>query len=493
MVSTFGGLEIGRRGLASQLAGINTTGNNIVNANTEGYTRQRVDFSPSAAYPPSGFNQPYIHGRYGTGVDANGVQRIRDQFADAQYREKFSNNSYWETKSDALGRAEDVLNEPSDDGISKAMDDFWQALQDLASNPENAGARSVVRERGKALAETFNDLSNSLNKIKGDLKQQINVSGNQINTLTKQINELNKQIADVESTGQMPNDLYDQRDLLVDQLSGLVNIKVDRADSGGNSAAAAEGKYTITLLDKDGHSVGTLIDGKNNQVNELTVNTDDKDGKINVTLSLGGQDITGKEVSGKLQGLIDGYSKDLPDLMSKLDDMAYTFAQAFNKIHEQGQGHDGSKQGVGFFSGVDQKDGAAKNIKISDDIENSLNNIATRKPGAPIGDNSIVNDLEKVFSDQTLTFNDGTKGTAKSYLQSLIGDLGVNSQTAQRMAKNTGILVENANVQRQSVSGVSLDEEMTNLIQYQQAYTASAKMINVMNDVLDTIINKMGV
>ncbi|MBM7645038.1 flagellar hook-associated protein 1 FlgK [Scopulibacillus daqui] len=493
MVSTFGSLETGRRGLAAQQGAIHTTGNNIANANTEGYSRQRVNFSPSKAFPPAGFDQPMIRGQFGTGVDIKSVQRIRDQFADNQYRDKFNQNDYWETKSGTFDRVEDVLNELSDDSLSKAVDGFWQALQDLASNPENTGVRSIVRERGRALAGTFNHLSYSLDKIKDDLNQQINMSVHQVNALGQRIIELNKQIAEVEQTGQLPNGLYDERDRLVDQLSGLINIRIDRAESGGNSSALAEGKYTVVLLDEDGHEVGAFIDGERNKLNELSVNAADKGGQANVSLSLGGLDISGKRVPGKLQGLIEGYEKDLPDLTRQLDDMAYTLAQAFNKVHEQGEGLEGSKKGVDFFSGIDQKDGAAKNIKISDDIENSLNNIATRKPEAPIGDNSIIDSLVKVLSDQTLTFDDGTKGTLKSYIQSMIGNLGVNVQTAQRMAKHTDILMQNADQRRQSVSGVSLDEEMINLIQYQQAYTASARMINVVNDMLDTLINKMGV
>src|SRR5699024_6267785 len=172
-----------------------------------GYSRQRVNFETSAAFPVPSRVQPQMAGQVGTGVDIGVVDRIRNKFLDMQFRSEASRVGYWETKQEALIRMEDLLNEPSESGLAKTMDRFWQSLQDLADNPENEGARSVVGQRGLVMAETLNHYSNTLQSIQSDLKEQIDDSANEINALLNDINELNKQIAKVEPHGMLANDL----------------------------------------------------------------------------------------------------------------------------------------------------------------------------------------------------------------------------------------------------------------------------------------------
>ncbi|TCP26029.1 flagellar hook-associated protein 1 FlgK [Scopulibacillus darangshiensis] len=487
MRSTFGSLEALRKALFAQQGAIQATGHNIANANTEGYSRQRVNLSATQPFPTPSWNAPFIPGQVGTGVEGDSSQRIRDTFIDAQVRHETNKNGYWNAKSQALSKMEDIMNEPTDEGLSQVLDQFWQALQDLSANPENAGAKSVVRQRGQAVADTFNYLFNSLSNIQGDLKQQIDVSVDEINAIAGQINNINKQIAEIEPSGYVANDLYDQRDLLVDKLSGLANIKVTAVSSGGNASDVAAGKYTIEFLDKGGNSLGTLVDGNNLTTNKLGVTFTETNGNTKASLALAGKDLSGKNVFGKLQGLIDSYTLDYPNMLAKLDDMAYTLAQAFNQIHNEESG-----KGVDFFSDVDNKAGAAGNITISDDVKSSVENIAIGKEGSPSGDHSIVQALANVVSNGTLNFQDGTKTTLKSYLQGAIGDMGVDAQAANRLAENTLTLKQTAENRRMSISGVSIDEEMTNLIKYQHAYSAAARMVTVVDQMLDTIVNKMG-
>lgn len=198
-MSTFHGLEMAKQALFTQQAALYTTGHNISNANTEGYSRQRVNFETMNPYPSASRNRPQIPGQMGTGVQAGSVQRIRDQFLDVQFRGENSKSGYYETRADALSRMENILNEPSDSGLDKTMDNFWQSLQDLAVNPKNSGARSVVLQRGEAVADTFNYLSNSLNSIRGDLKLQLENTEDKTNSLLNQINEINKQVKQIRS------------------------------------------------------------------------------------------------------------------------------------------------------------------------------------------------------------------------------------------------------------------------------------------------------
>ena len=201
MRTTFFGLETARRGMMTQQSALHTTGHNISNANTPGYTRQRVNFTQTEPYPPASKNRPHIPGQMGTGVDAGSIQRVRDAYIDVQYRNENNKFGYWNTKAEALQRMEEILNEPSEDGLAKTMDRFWQSLQDLAHDPTDSGARSVVRQRGIAVADTFNYLHNSLTAIQGDLKNEIDVTVKALNSLARQLNHINEQIAEVEPHG----------------------------------------------------------------------------------------------------------------------------------------------------------------------------------------------------------------------------------------------------------------------------------------------------
>src|SRR5690625_3167035 len=135
-MSTFQGLELARKALFAQQGALYTTGHNIANVNTEGYSRQRVNFETSTPFPVPSRVQPKIPGQLGTGVEIGTVQRIRDKFLDMQFRAEHSRLGYWDTKQEALSRMENLLNEPSETGLSNRMDLFWQSLQDLADHPE---------------------------------------------------------------------------------------------------------------------------------------------------------------------------------------------------------------------------------------------------------------------------------------------------------------------------------------------------------------------
>lgn len=487
MVSTFSSLEVASRALSAQQAAIQTTGNNIANANTDGYSRERVNLETTTPYPSPGFMAPTSGGQIGTGVQAGSVQRIRSSYADLQVRNQSTQNGYWSTKSDALSKVESVMNEPSDQGLSTVIDNFWQSLQDLSDNPNNDGARSVVVQQGKSVADTFNYLNKSLTQINGDLKTQINTSVDQINSLADQINNLNKQIAQVEPNGYLPNELYDKRDSLVDQLSTLANVKVSTVSSGGNSPSNATGKYTVQLVDQSGNAY-TLVDGSTLNTNKLNVSYDQNEAVTGMTID--GKTVPNQAIGGKLQGTIDSYSKDIPNMLHKLDDMAYSFATAFNNQNKAGTDQNGNP-GSNFFSvqvaNNQPPDGASATISVDSNMTTS--GIAAAGQNQPSGDNSNALNLAKVVEGSPITFNDGTHTELKKYYQDIIGNMGVDAQQANRMSDNTATLKTSAENQRSSVSGVSIDEEMTNLIQYQHAYNASAKVMSTISTMLDTLIN----
>ncbi|MBT2661796.1 flagellar hook-associated protein FlgK [Bacillus sp. ISL-45] len=511
MRSTFMGLETARRGMFTQQTALHTTGHNIANANTPGYTRQRLNFAQTEPYPTASFNRPNLPGQTGTGVKADAVQRIREGFLDIQYRGETNKLGYSSTKAEAYSKLEQIMNEPSESGLANTMDQFWQSLQDLAVNPNNEGARSVVRQRGIAVAETFNYLHNSLVAVQKDIGNEINVTVDKINSIVSQIHGLNDQIGDIEPHGYLPNDLYDERDRLIDELSSLVNVKVDYAASGGNSHSGAEGKAVIKLVGDDGKQHAVLVGSAG--YNKINVNKDGIEGSVK-TISVGSTNLnfTDMKSSGRLQALVESYAyeKDgeatavYADMLRELDNLAFTFATEFNTVHKSGLSPNEIKnekaEEISFFvdtqsGGIDRK-GFAGRMTLDGKILNSLDNIASATGDDPLkaalGDGTNVLNLANVLNKQFDYNGSSELADFRNYYEGVIGKMAVESQEANRMTMNNGALQQAVETKRQSVSSVSLDEEMTNMIQFQHAYNASARMITLQDEMLDKIINGMG-
>jgi flagellar hook-associated protein 1 len=512
MRSTFMGLETARRGMFTQQGALHTTGHNIANASTPGYTRQRVNFTQTEPYPGAGLNMPQLPGQVGTGVEAGSVQRVRESFLDVQYRGENNKLGYWEARAESYTKMEEIMNEPSDSGLSQTMDMFWQSLQDLAVNPSNPGARSVVRQRAIAVTETFNYLSSSLSGIRADQKNEISVTEKEINSLSEQINNINKQIAGVEPHRMLPNDLYDERDRLIDQLSSLVNIKVDYTKSGGRPSPIAEGTVNITLVNDQGGSLGQLVNATG--FNKLTVSFNGMNESVK-TIQLGSAQIDFNQFtsSGKLKALVEsyGYENSLggvtgvyPDMVGELDNMAYMFAYQFNLQHQAGATPNQINGGTtdptpNFFADTENgaidlanKKGMASRLSITREIEESLDNIATSSSENPtLGDATNIKALADIIN-LPFKYGNDTESNFRNYYEVLVGGMGVDSQEASRLATNSGSLRQAVDERRLSISSVSLDEEMTNMIQFQHAYNASARMITLQDELLDKIINGMG-
>uniref|UniRef100_UPI0025FEABF7 flagellar hook-associated protein FlgK n=1 Tax=uncultured Exiguobacterium sp. TaxID=202669 RepID=UPI0025FEABF7 len=223
MGSTFMGLETGRRALTTNQWALQSTGNNIANAGTEGFSRQRLVMGTTEQLSislGSGRN-----GQVGTGVRGEMIERIRDIMLDKQYRDEVTKVSYYGTKEAAFGRMEDIINEPSDTGLAKAFDGFWESLQTLSTNPQDSGARSVVRQKAETLAQTFNYMSKAINQVKSDLKSEIEVSTKKVNDLLQKIHNINTEIHVVEPLGTLPNALYYESDRYFDEIAQDVDFE----------------------------------------------------------------------------------------------------------------------------------------------------------------------------------------------------------------------------------------------------------------------------
>jgi flagellar hook-associated protein 1 FlgK len=511
MRSTFMGLEASKRGLFTQQSALYTTGHNIANANTAGYSRQRVNMQPTLGFPGTGLNAPKTPGFIGTGVEAGSVQRIRDAFVDRQYRQESNKLGYWESRSEAITHMEDIMSEPSDFGLSASLDQFWKSLQDLHTSPENAGARKVVVHRGIAVAESFNYINKQLTDIQGNLKNEILVSTKDVNSILDQIASLNEQIQSIEPNGYMPNDLYDARDNLLDELSAYFPIEVSYQKSGGNSLAIAEGSVTVSIKTNTGTNI-EVVNGKD--AGELSAETtpgakmtDSENYEPFTQFTITGTGtITGGTIAysdleankGGMLSLINSYGHGTvasaqgyyPEMLAKLDQMANEFAKEFNKIHQSGYELDSTTMGDEFF--VIKPPATvlgAGTIMVNKDIIDDPSKIAASTAESAEGNGANALLLANMKSN-LMTGLGGA--TVQSFYQSMIGQLGVDGEQAGRLHYNSGTIMLAVDNKRASVSAVSLDEEMTNMIIFQQAYNASARMITVVDETLDKIINGMG-
>ncbi|KOP30190.1 flagellar hook-associated protein FlgK [Exiguobacterium acetylicum] len=514
MGSTFMGLETGRRALTTSQWALQATGNNVSNAGTAGFSRQRLVQATTEQLSVSLGGGKNV--QFGTGVRGELVERLRDVMVDKQYRDESTKYAYYSTKAAAFGRMEDIINEPSETGLAKTLDSFWASLQGLSKNPQDSGARSVVRQQADTVSKTFNYLATSLTKVQGDLKNELDVSTKKVNDLLQKIYNVNTQIHEIEPIGVLPNDLYDERDRYFDELSTYVDFEKESIDASdivsgnmGNAAKIAEGRVNVKLI---------MPGGVTSEV--VNMKTDTKARSIEFTTDPTTKAITGYQTdttpvlftptkgfsNGKLWALLQmhGYQNsgettltgEYPKMLDNLDKMAKQFAESFNTQHSSHaivtedpvtKATVTTKGTDKFFIASSGTEITAKNIAVGSEIWSSLSNIIVSKDGN-IGDGSGAQALADI---KTKTLS-GLGATIGSFYQSIIGDMGVATSQTIDLGKNASVLMDNADQRRMSVSAVSLDEEMTMMIQYQHAYNAAARNITTVDEMLDKIINGMG-
>ncbi|MEO2076734.1 MAG: flagellar hook-associated protein FlgK [Bacillus sp. (in: firmicutes)] len=478
MSSTFHGIEIGKRAIFAQSTALSVTGHNIANANTEGYTRQNAITTASNPLSYPGMNVGNGPLQIGTGVETKEISRIRDSFLDGQFRTQNEQQGYWNVKHDTLSKIEQTLNEPSENGLQASFDRYWQSWEDLSKEPESLSARAVVLSNATALADRFNQISNSIETISADLKSNISTRVSEMNNLTKQISSLNNQIAKITASGQQPNDLMDQRDLLVDKLSKMADVQVKPAENGRVNITMGQ----ELLVDGDQSFSVSFNEGSN----QLSVN-----GK-NVSLK-----------SGEIAGMMEGLTKDLPSFTAKINELVTVFSSEMNQIHTdasamnlddiRNKANDPNAvlDRIPFF--VSKENGgnptSAGEITVNPLIVSSLNKIAAART-ANVGDAQNANEINNLkfkslgFSNQSSTVN--------QFYRTVVGELGIQTQESSQMENSAEMLVQQAENRRQSVSGVSIDEEMTNMVRFQQSYNAASRYVSVMDEVLDKLINGTG-
>jgi len=461
-MSNISGLHTAATGLKTAQTRMDTAAHNIANVGTDGYTRQRVE---TAALSP----QQTVNGPVGRGVEVTDIVRLRDTFLDERVRTTSAGAEQATAHADVLERAERVLGEP-DDGLTEAMATLWDAFEDLANDPSEPATREQVIGALEDVVRRFNTADRDLAALSDDVTRQLREHVSEVNGLTEQIAEVNEQI-DQTGAGRAYPDLADRRDHLVDQLSELIGARVADTDDGSH-------RVTVGGL--------TLVEGS--RVNELEI--DEDDGTIEHLAS--GQDV---ETGGRLGGLQaalgqddEGYAS-LAGLRGELDELANEFAEQLNEQHQQGYTTPEDPEESNGEPGDDLLTGeGAAGLAVAGELEPSDIAAAEREEGSPQdGRNAqALADLrDEPFDDHDTTID--------QQLRELVGGLASTVSGQRRNADNQASQAAVADEARRGEHGVSIDEEMVDLMAHQRAFEAASRVTSTIDEALDVLINRTGV
>jgi len=442
--------EISKRSMLAYQAAIDTTAGNIANVNKEGYTRRRVDLS-QLTEGIAGL------GNLGLGVSVDEVTRIRQRMVQHQLYQEKQHLGKFEAGEMVLSQLESVFGEASGAGLSSVMTEFWNSWSDLANDPESLANRSIVKDRAVVMADTFNRVHSDLQTMQTQLESEIISKVDTVNQISNQISKINQQIVFSNSP-----ELFDERDLLISDLAQLMNINVKEK---------VDGQVTI--------STSGLILVSDDEVNELNVNTTRDDEFNTVTINFNNMNHQPDINSGQLASLLAIHNKNIPDNINNLNILANSIANNVNSLHSTGYNLN-NVTGVNFF---DVNTGGASSFKVNSAVVSDPGLIATKTTNTGPGEGDLA---LAISSLQNETITDGQ--TASDYYISMLSIIGSEMQQTELMHNSQKIIVEQIVNQKESISGVSLDEEMTKLMQFEQSYEAAIRVMNTVDEMIQTLL-----
>ena len=576
MSSPFFGLDIGVSGLRAAQQMLDTAAHNVANANTPGYSRQRVKLIESAPYTFPAFNRSGMPGQIGSGVTVQSITRVRDTFLDLQVQAQTALKGEWDARQQQLSKIESIFPEPSDTGLGSVISKYFSAWQDVASDPSSTAARTAMTEQASSLALEMNRDSTQLGAVRTDVNQQLKQEVTTINDIATQIADLNGQIQRVTITGENPNDLMDQREQLLEQLSAIVPANVQTQTDGtmtvlvggvdlvnnvnarklvattgaggditptwadGSSLSLPTGQMKALLQVRDVDLAGyrsqldTLAQGIADSTNALLQRGVDANGNAgqalftyytgNVAATLGinpaiaanpqlvaAAGAANTPGDGSVAGLIadlqnaKGYSVGVAgtDVVGGMDLTTGSTARLLTVAMDTAaaQTYTFSSSGPNSLP-LTGADGSHQTITVSDmdaggtqilnfdqlGIKLTVNAGTAAKAGA-----DLITDLTTSGHNTMVAANLYTPSqTITDFYAGLVGKIGTASSQANEMQGNQQLVVDQVNSQISQVSGVSLDEEATDMIKFQHAYQAAARVITTMDEMLNTLINGTG-
>lgn len=443
--------DISSRSLAVYRKALEVTSHNIVNSANPNYSRQRVMFETETPNLTAGLV-------WGNGVRIADVSRVRDRLVDAHIlgtNQKFSDSN---KQSQLVGDIEKIFSEPSDLGISNLMTTFFNSFNELAVTPNSVPLRTNVLNAANNLSAKVTTVNQSLTTLKGDIKQEFQQKVTAVNSLLKQIHQINYEQYSNSYNGVPVNDLLDKRDALVDELSNLVNVSVVYDDN--NSAVVSIGGALAVDRMHAAEFVAEEVNGK--------LNLKVKDGAYPVVLT-----------GGELNALSQVYSKKIPDYQQKLDAVINNLVKAVNSEHANGYTiTDPQETGLNFFDGYENGE-----LKVNAELNDDPNKIAISSDGTE-GNGEIALRIAQLTDTKLINGN-----TLQESYSSLINGLGNDGMLQDNYTQANQMVLDELGQLKASQSGVSVDEEMTNVLKFQRTYEASAKLITIADEMLQTILN----
>ncbi len=460
-------LEAGKRALLSHQLTLSTIGQNIANVNTPGYSRQRVSLAAS---------QPLKTGLglIGTGVQVQDIRQVRDLFLGDQLRQENKSLGRWQFREKIVSQMETMFNEPGETSLRTHLDDLFNSFAQLENAPESNTARTDIVAKAVTLTNDFRQLSAQLNSLRDSVDRDLGNRVGEVNRLSSEIADLNQQVARMELGGNRANDIRDRRDLLIDKLSDLVDVNVVEDTNG------AARVYIGSMA---------LVDG--NVQYEIATKTETINGRQKSSIVLKGTDVKIKNLNGEIKGLVETRDEVIPKYINQLDELARTIATEVNKVHSTGfglksAGAANAPTGNNFF---DPASVSAQTFAVDIGVLNDVSLIAASQSGEP-GDASNALALSRMRSTRLLG---GGSRTFNEFYGAMVGGVGVETRQAKNFRANFQLVVEQITASKEAVQGVSLDEEMTNLIKAQHAYDAAARVITTVDQAFETVIKTMGI
>ncbi len=449
-------LNMARDALLTSQAELETTGHNIANANTTGYTRQRVVTQASTPLQTT-------YGYIGTGVEINRIEGVRSEYVNSQVTSINSDLNQANINQQTLTSVQGIFNETSSStsGLTSQLNALFSSFQTLAQTPEDEGIRQTVLQNGVNVATTFNTLNEQLQNLKYQVSQQAQSDVTQINQLASQIAGINQQLQANAGTSRNSSDLQDQLNSAVGKLSNLVNVKVV-TDANGMTNVTAGGVVLV--------AAGAAYQFKMTQT------------ASGITIGRSDSSVPATVNSGEVAGLINSYDTQIPTYSAQLDSIANTLVKTINTFNSTGYtlstNGNPPQTGKTFFQGT-----SAGSIQISPDILQSLNNIAASSSGDP-GDGQNAAAMANVLNTAVAANGQSIMGA----YQALVNQVGTDTQQANNTVQTLQTEQNQMTSYQTSISGVSTDEELTNMIQYQNSFEAAAKVASTASAMYQTLI-----
>jgi flagellar hook-associated protein 1 FlgK len=457
-------MDIGKRSMMNSQTALQTVSHNIANKSTEGYSRQRVDLSTAPAV---------IEGRIqiGMGNRAASVSRTNNPYLEKQLQKEQGMLGFQNGRAEALTKVEQIYNEQQNKGLNQYVSDFFNAYRELANNPEGITSRQIVREAADSMCKDFQRVHNQLVDVQKDLDESIKQQVTEINAMTVEIANLNTEIAAVENQGAPANDQRDRRDLLLKKLNEKIDIKWAESNTGIVNVSTAGNAILVTGFESMKLDTAENDQGRTQVLYDYSRSTAD----LNITDRIKG---------GSIGGALEVRDSIIEDLKKNNDNMALTIAREVNAAHTRGFDRNG-EAGKAFFVGFSENESPGAVIKLNEEISRDVSQIASSiKPGA-IGDNSVALVIAQMQNRDIM----GNGASVDDFYNSQVGKIGVITSRAIKSKEAQQNNFNQLNNIRESISGVSLDEETAKMLEFQKSFDASARIIRTADEIFDTVLN----